>query len=160
MTVALDAAIETFRDHPDARRCQTPDGARHGCARANILFATHCWARGVDARIVWFANSAGRLDAAWAGAFVDWSIRQFDPTATVPHVFSTAQWLRYRGYEPARLGVWLEEDATLLRTAGLDPLMQPPYQDTDQQQRIRWLAIRAHERKLLLARARRTRTAG
>jgi hypothetical protein len=154
MTPELAVAIETFRDHPDARRCETPDGARHNCS-TNGQFALHCWERGVDARIVWFASSAGRVVVAWAGAFVDWSIRQFDPAAAVPHVFTTTQWLRLPCYlEPGRLGVALEDDATLLRAAGLDPLVQPPDNIVDQ----RMHAVLVHQRKMILVRHRLRRT--
>jgi hypothetical protein len=134
---ALADVIEGFRDHPEARRCETPDGARHYCAATAAAFARSCWVRDLDARLVFFSGPArpGRSRARWAGrvltvawvagVFVDWSARQHTPAAELPWLFTDPA-PRVPGVPwPGRLFCDLP-DREALREAGLAPRVDHP----------------------------------
>jgi hypothetical protein len=129
----LAAAIEAFRHHPEARRCETPEGARSQCDQVNVLFAPYCWTRGLDARVVWFTGPGRHafkpyclLVVTWAaGWFVDWSVRQYDPASPLPRLFTDPH-PRIPGFPwPGRLACDLPDRAALV-AGGLDPIIRPP----------------------------------
>jgi hypothetical protein len=153
---ALVSAIGAFRNHREARRCQTPQGAHHRCAKANTLFALHCWQRGLDGRLAWFTapDDAFRPDdlllTFWtSGWFVDWSIRQHDPEAAVPWLFTDPA-PQVPGFTWRSQLTCDAADLDRLRAAGLNPLSVPiarlPVQARELVQIARYLRPRLLQR--------------
>jgi hypothetical protein len=95
---ALQQAIDSFRQHPLARRCQTPEGARNQCLLVNVEFVVHCRAQDLWAVPVLFAGPGrhalrtryAMVCAFAAGWFIEWSNLQYDPQATPPRMFAEA----------------------------------------------------------------------
>jgi hypothetical protein len=88
MRPALAEAVESFRSSEMGQLCQDPEWSTGMCAHVAHAFVNHLFHHGIWATVV--KLDANRSAVQVDGLVLDWTARQFDPTAELPAVVAHA----------------------------------------------------------------------